>query len=182
MKNWKLTAVLVVTLLNLALLVGQQFQLKEHARIGIIQMEEVVYNFAGMKAATLEYTQRLETWQAQADTLEKRMTVLLADIHRDSIAGDRKAAQQKKRQLANIRQSYAGYARNINERAAQDDQNLTAGVLNQLNTYVKSFAQEKGYDLILANTQLENIVYAGETEDVTEELLAYANQKYQYGE
>ena len=56
---------------------------------------------------------------------------------------------------------------------------MTVGVINQINEYMKSYAAEKGYDMILCNNnQYQNVGFAKEQIDITKQMLEYANKKY----
>ncbi|MEO6039643.1 MAG: OmpH family outer membrane protein, partial [Saprospiraceae bacterium] len=69
-----------------------------------------------------------------------------------------------------------------NERANSEDHTMTGGIVAQLNEHIRTYAEEKGYDLILLQTpDVPNVGYAGKRVDITEQVLEYANRKYNYG-
>jgi hypothetical protein len=45
-------------------------------------------------------------------------------------------------------------------------------ILAEINTYIKQYGKEKGYDFILGATDNGNIVYAAEGKDITDDVLA----------
>lgn len=65
---------------------------------------------------------------------------------------------------------------------AQDVQKLTQNyneqIWNQLNEYTKQFGQDRGYSFILGGTGDGNIMYAKSDNDITKDLVAYVNRKY----
>jgi len=64
------------------------------------------------------------------------------------------------------------------EVAVKEDEQMTIGVINQINEYIKRFAQEEGYDVVLCNSPQQSIGHAKEQIDITQEVLQYANSQY----
>lgn len=52
-------------------------------------------------------------------------------------------------------------------------------VWSRLNAYIKEFSKENEYIAVLGTQGNGNVMYAKETIDVTKEILAYANSKYE---
>jgi outer membrane protein len=52
-------------------------------------------------------------------------------------------------------------------------------IWTQLNEYVKEYGKEKGYDYIFGAEGSGTIMYSTETEDLTEDMILYINNKYQ---
>jgi len=150
--------------------------------VGIIQMEELVYDYQGMKDATEQYNQKMDVWSNQTDSLEVKLQNLYNEIRLDSINGDRTKLIQDQQRFYLLQKSYYEFKQNIDQKAQEKDQKMTVGVINQLKEHIKSYAQQEGYNIIISNTQLQNVGYADKAIDVTDELLKYANMNYQGGE
>lgn len=147
-------------------------------KIGVIEMEKLVYEFQGMKDATTDYQKKMTNWNNQSDSLNQKLNDLYQEMQIDSINGDREKLKKDKQKFYYLQKSYYEYTQKINEKAKQDDQDMTIGVLNQLKGFMADFAQENGYDLIISNTQMQNVGYVVKQNDVTEEMLGFANKKY----
>ncbi len=147
-------------------------------KIGVIQMEELVYQYDGMKEATEEYTNKMNQWSAESDTLKKQLDQLLYDIKLDSINGDQAKIISDQKKFMLLRQKYYSLQQTIDTKAQEEDQKMTSTVMGQLNEYVEKYGEEQGYDIIIHNTQLNNIGYVGQSSDITEEVLTYVNAKY----
>lgn len=141
-------------------------------------MDELVYEFEGMKEATEEYTSKMNQWEAESDSLKKGLDQLLYEIKLDSINQDIQKSQSDKQKFMLLRQKYYTLQQGIDSKAQEEDQKMTSTVMRQLNEYVEKFGEEKEYDLIITNTQLNNIGYAKESIDITTEVLTYVNTKY----
>jgi outer membrane protein len=60
----------------------------------------------------------------------------------------------------------------------EKDLEITQKVLNQINSFVKVYAQKNGYKLIIGTTEDGNLMYADETLDITDDVLSELNIKY----
>ena len=174
MKDKRINLILFITLINLGYLIFIQFGLNQHLKTAVVQMDNLVLEYDGRKAATELYAEKMSKWQAGADTLASQIASLENVLKQKKKPEDSEEYQR----WINLNRQYKGYQKQIQEEAQKDDETLTLGVLNQLNTYIKEYAETNGYDLVLANTNLENVAYAKEQVDITEPLLEYANQRY----
>ena len=147
-------------------------------RVGIVEMEDLVYEFQGMKDATDQYQKKLSEWSAQSDSLEQKLNTLYQEIKLDSISGDKEKLMKDQQKFYYIQKSYYEFKEKTTQKAKQDDQDMTIGVLNQLKEHMANFAKENGYEIIITNTQLQNVGYTTEQNDVTQEVLEFANNKY----
>jgi len=84
--------------------------------------------------------------------------------------------------MYNLRQQY------LNEQEmqfAEDNQALaseyTDQVWGQINQYTRDYGTENGYDYILGASGDGTVMYANETEDITEDLKVYINNRFNGG-
>ena len=50
--------------------------------------------------------------------------------------------------------------------------------MSQINSFVKQYAEQEGYDIILGTTQSGSLLYANNALDITEEIVEALNQYY----
>lgn len=148
------------------------------SKIGTIEMEKLVYEFQGMKDATKDYQKKLTHWNSQSDSLEQQLKNIYQEMQMDSINGNQEKLKLDQQRFYYLQKSYYEYGQKINEKSKQDDQDMTIGILNQLKGFMSDFAKENGYDLIINNTQMQNVGYSSEQIDITEQILEYSNKKY----
>ena len=141
-------------------------------------MEKLVYEFQGMKDATKDYQKKMEKWNNQSDSLEQKLTSLYQEIQLDSINKDYEKLKIDQQKFHYLQKSYYEYGQKINEKAKQDDQEMTIGILNQLKGFMADFAKKNDYNLIISNTQMQNVGYVAKQNDITEEVLEFVNIKY----
>lgn len=150
----------------------------ESNNIVYVDSAKLMNGYQGMIDARKDYQQKATTWKANIDTL-------IIEIQRE-IAGYEKAASKmsaKEKELAGKliqtkQQQLADYQKAINEKASQEDNQLTTRVVQEVNAYLKDYGSGKGYKIILAATDYGNIVYAEDGLDITEQVLEGLNKKY----
>lgn len=64
------------------------------------------------------------------------------------------------------------------EEILYNNQVLVQGVLNQINDYIKKYAEENNYTLILGTTNDGNLLFGNKGIDVTEDILTELNNEY----
>jgi len=177
MKNYNNIAISLCLIFSIYLVVD--WIVNKTQKIGIVQMDKLIYDFNGMKEATDKYAAKMKHWSSESDSLEGKLQELLTQIRLDSLNKDKNKLNRDIQTFFLYKKSYTQYIQNTEENAKEEDKDMTLGVVNQVNEYIKSYAVEKGFDVILTNTQQQSVGYAKEMVDVTGQVLAYANKKYE---
>ncbi len=172
---------LVLSIAIIVFIVIDKITIKQH-KIGIVQMEQLVYEYQGMKDATETYNAKMDKWSNQTDSLENILKNLYEEIQLDSIGGNKEKLLQNQHRFYLLQRSYYEFKENVAQKAQEEDQKMTIGVINQLKQHIKEYAKQEHHNIIIANTQLQNVGYVDDALDITKELLEYANIKYQGGE
>ncbi|MEO6037713.1 MAG: OmpH family outer membrane protein, partial [Saprospiraceae bacterium] len=102
--------VLLIISLSTLLLLGGWWVQQPALHVGVIRMEKLVYDYAGMKDATKAYTGQLATWNAEVDSLGKEIQALRA-------APGTSAGGDKQSRLARLEGNYQALQQQFNERA-----------------------------------------------------------------
>ena len=85
-----------------------------------------------------------------------------------------KGLQAKQKQLNDYQQS-------ISQQAQEEDQKLTQGVLNQVNSYIEEYGKENGYKIIFGANGSGTIFYGTEAINITNKVLLNLNKEYNGG-
>ena len=149
-----------------------------YPKVGIVQMEEYVYQFEGMKDASKDYLGKVNNWNAQADSMKSRLKDVYREIQMDSLNKDKEKLKTDVQKFNLLMNTYNEYQQKMDDKAKKDDEQMTIGILNQLSGYMKEFAQKEGYDLIISNTEVKNVGYVKDGMDITSHMLDYANSRY----
>lgn len=148
-------------------------------KIGIVQMEKLVYDFKGMKEATRSYALKTERWNTENDSLENKLKQLYQQLRIDSLQKNTAALKKDVQLFIAFKRSYTEYAQQLQETAAKEDKQMTLGVINQVNDYMQRYAKQYNYDVILCNSDQQSVGYAKEHIDITGQVLDFANRQYE---
>jgi outer membrane protein len=147
-------------------------------KIAFVQSAYLLSNYQGFKDATVAYKQKSVLWQANIDTLASELNSIRKDHSRD-LAG--MTSREKELSLSLIKtkeQQLQQYQQGIQQKAAQEDQQMTAGVVQEVNAFLKDYGEAHNYLIIFGATDMGNVVYAREAIDLTEEVLEALNKNY----
>lgn len=147
-------------------------------KIAYVRSAIVVENYLGTREARTAYEQREAEWQANLDTLGNRLNQSAAH-YQTSFASLNPGEQARQRtELERKEQELKKYHEAVREKAETEEEKLLGGALTQINSFVKTYAQEHGYTVVLGTTQSGNILYASDAVDITAEVLKGLNEAY----
>jgi len=166
---------LLVILLNTGVLI---WQITREPKVAYVRSNELVYGYFGMKEAMEHF--RMEEGERQRD-----LDTLRADLQHAIILARQFAAQkdsdQFERQNQTVSKKQAELIQHtdvVQQRSKEAEQEILSGVLSQINAFVASYAQEKGYDIILGTTTDGSLLYGKEGLDITEDVLLALNKHH----
>lgn len=150
-------------------------------KIGYIKTEVVLENYAGMKDASKKYEQKRAEWKSAMDTLSNELRLEINNYILDSAAYTKTEKRDKKEKIRRLRQNMQVLNQKIKQQAEGLDVEMTMEVLEQVNTYLKQYGDEQGYDMIFGTMDKGTVVYGTPPLDLTNEVLEGLN-KYYLGE
>lgn len=129
---------------------------------------------SSMQSLQDEFEPRLRTINGQedelkalAETLQKDLAVMGEDERRDA----ERSIREKQRDLARTQDEYL---KDFNMRRNEEQSKILRSLMEE----VESFAQSQNYDLIIG----EGVLYANNLVDVTEQVLAGLQSRYESGQ
>lgn len=143
-----------------------------------VDSAKLMNGYQGMIDARKDYQQKASTWKANIDTLILEIQDEVASYERGASKMSSKEKELAGKLIQAKQQQLAEYQKAINEKASQEDSQLTNQVVQEVNTYLKEYGEGKGYRIILAATDYGNIVYAKDGLDITDKVLEGLNKKY----
>lgn len=147
-------------------------------KVGIVQMEKYVYEFEGMKDASMDYLAKVNKWNAQADSMKTELKEVYREIQMDSLGKDKEKLRSDVQKFDLMMKFYNEHQQKMENKAKVDDEQMTRGIFNQLQGYMKEYAQKEGFDLIISNTEVNNVGFVTEAMDITNEMVDFANSRY----
>lgn len=144
-------------------------------RLAYVDSNKLLENYQGMVKARKAYNSKAAGWQANIDTLTLDLQRAIKDFEKESRSMSEKEVELSKKLLRVKQQNLADYQKAIQEKAKQEDLQLTQEVVNTLNAYLKKYGEENNYEIIFAATEIGNIVYADHAIDITDKVLQGLN-------
>lgn len=173
-KNWLfLQSVIAIILFAIVF-----YLLFSQPRIAYVRNLEIVYGYNGMKQAHTEFTSQTSQWQSNIDTLRIRYQKSLSDYQQNMTRYSAKEKEEQKQLLLRMEADMKKYAGAVSEEAKDREAKLTEAVLTQINSFIETYAKEKGYDIVLGTEGNGTIVYGKQAYDITDEVLKELNASY----
>lgn len=143
-----------------------------------VDSAQLINNYQGMIDARKVYQQKAGTWKANIDTLASEVQHAIQDYEKESPSMTAKEKELSRELIRTKQKQLAEYQKAMNEKAGQEDAQMTSQVLEQVNSYIKKYGEAHGYRVILAATEYGNIAYAEDGLDITGDVLEGLNKEY----
>jgi outer membrane protein len=151
----------------------------EHTpKIGYVQAQKLITNYEGFKEASREFQHKSAIWQANIDTLASEITTIKSKYQKDLPTLSAKEIELHVELIKSKEQQLQQYRQGIQQKASQEDQQMTNNVIMEVNAFIKEYGEKHNYVIIFGATEAGNIVYAKDALDLTEEVLDILNRRY----
>lgn len=175
-------AALTAALLLLSSLASSVYLYLDRPRIAFVRSQDLVYGYTGMREAHQKYLEAIRPWQTTLDSLQAQYDLAAAD-YRAAYAGLSSSERADRESGLRIQEErIAQVTAATLARKKDQDEKITQGVLNQINSFVLDYGNRHNYDLVLGTTSAGNILYGAEARDITPVVLDELNRAYGDGE
>ena len=154
------------------------FKVTTTSKIAYVRSVDLIYSYEGMKEAQQKQDKKEMELKSNLDSLQVNFQKAVNQYNLDypKLSKEEKFKREK---LLTIQQNQLkGYSENMETTIQKQDEQLTQGVLNQVNSFVETYSKKKGYELVLGTTSSGNILFATENLDITKEVLTALNDQY----
>lgn len=145
-------------------------------KTGYVNIYKVFSDFTYKKELHKEYSEVVKLRNLHTDSLKIQLQRLYDLVQTEKNEKLRGALILK---LNTDEAYYQSKAKELEEMNKELMSEYDGRIYVQLNQYVKDFGDEQGYDFILGSDGNGNIMYSKPDKDLTEEVLAYINKRYQ---
>jgi outer membrane protein len=151
---------------------------REVPRIAYVRSYELIEKYAGTIEARAGFEKKKVAMVGNVDSL--RMHIEKSALEYNSKAGGMNATQRKEREdeLNLLQKQFYQYSSAIEGKIQEEDQEMMAAVLNQVNSFVEEYAKENDYDIIMGTTLSGSLLYGEAALDVTEDVIGKLNLRY----
>lgn len=171
--------------LNAALLAGLVVSLGflyylHFSAAGMVYVDSarILNQYQGMIDARQVYQQKSIGWKGNIDTLTSEVRKSIYEYEKNSSGMSEKERSLAQELIRTKQRQLADFQKAINEKASQEDAQMTSQVLKQVNAYLKKYGKEHNFKIIFAATDYGNIAYAEEGIDVTGDVIEGLNKEY----
>lgn len=147
-------------------------------KIAYVRSAVVVEHYLGTREARAVYGRREAEWQANLDTLGNRLDQTAGQYQTSFAAWSPAEQALKGEELARREQELEKYRAAVREQAQAGEEKLLGGALAQINSFVKAYAREHGYTVVLGTTQAGSLLYGNDAVDITDPVLRGLNESY----
>ncbi len=175
MNNKLHSTILIILTLGMGFLYYQQYS---SSKTAYVDTNRLLSEYQGMIDARLDFQQKTKQWKLNIDTLASEAKKAIKEYEDDKMVMSKKEKHLSEELIRSKQQQLASYQKAMNEKAAQEDQQLTTNVIEQVNAYIEKHGKHHNYEIILAATDYGNIAYAQDGLDITEEVLTGLNKQY----
>lgn len=169
----------VLNLLSLFLIISFAiyfFTQRQH--IVYVDAVQLVNNYKGMQDARTLYQKKSASWKANVDTLGSEVQKQIMQHDREVAKMTPKERSLSQQLIKTKQNQFIEYQRAIGTQAQQEEGEMNAKVVTQINAYLKKYGEAHGYKIIMAATEYGNIAYADEDLDITKQVLEGLNKEY----
>ena len=90
----------------------------------------------------------------------------------------RERAEQEQARLVKQQQDLQELQQKLTEELAVENQKNSLQLRDSINSFLKIYNENKGYDLIISNTGFDNLLYANPAHNITNEIVEGLNSRY----
>ena len=147
-------------------------------KIAFIRSIDVLNQYKGMEDAKVAYQVKTQAWKSKLDTLQVEFQQALVTYEKEQTKYSVKEKELSEKLINSKRQQWVDYQKQIDSKAAEEDQNMTGEVLSQINDFLIQYSKSKGYTVVFGANQTGNIVYGDDAIDITTEVIEELNKTY----
>jgi outer membrane protein len=168
----------VLCLINLSGLAVISYFSFQRPSIVYVDSNKLINNYRGMLDARKVFQQKAGGWKANIDTLTSEVQKAIMQFEKETSKMTAKERSLSRELIQTKQKQLMEYQQAMNTQAQQEDSKMTAGVISQINAYIKKYGEAKGYTIVMAATEYGNIAYADDGLDITDEVLEGLNREY----
>ncbi|WP_052595051.1 OmpH family outer membrane protein [Aureispira sp. CCB-QB1] len=167
-----------ITVLSWIVIIWLIFSVNKQPKIAYVKSIYLVENYNGTKEAYQVLQKKVVGWQSNLDSLKHTYEITIDRYNQEKSTLRKEALNSLEQELMLKRQNLENYQAIVQQKQLEEDKKLTEGVYAQIDSYLKTYAKEKGYDLVIGANAEGTVLYGSNSFDITEEILAIINQKY----
>jgi len=147
--------------------------------VAYVNNTRVLTEYNGLKEGSQLYQQKRASWKANIDTLNNSLNREIKKYEAERASLTAKEQQLTEALLGKRQQELINYKNAIQQKAKEDDQQIMDEIVKQIDSYIKNYGEEHGYDYIFGVTSEGNLLFANDTDNITDAILEGLNRSYE---
>lgn len=150
-------------------------------KIAYVEVDTLLskYNFCiDLNEAMMKKEENIRlTLNQKAATLDKDQKEFQKKYENNAFISPERAQQEYNR-LMKMQQDLQALQNKLTNELAAETQKNSLQLRDSINVFLKEYNKTKGYNLILSNTGFDNLLYAGSSFNITQEIIDGLNARY----
>ncbi|MCE5227356.1 MAG: OmpH family outer membrane protein [Porphyromonadaceae bacterium] len=149
--------------------------------IAYVNVDSLLLNYNYSKDLNEIIIKKQENSRASVNQKLRALQVEMQDFQRkveNNAFLTRERAEQEQARLVKKQQELQDFDSRLAQELVAEQQRLNEQLRDTLVSQLKVYNKDKGYQVILSNTMGDNILLAGDTYDITQEVIEYLNKNY----
>lgn len=148
-------------------------------KIAVINNDILVNQFSEAVAARKSLELQKHEWEKNIKTIQDTLDTIVKEMSSTYSNSSSQKKSEMESRLNHWNQEYRRYLKTVDQMSIKKEQELMTPVLNQLNSFVKTWAKRKGYDIVIGSGNGGVILSVEDQFDVTYQLISDLNSMYQ---
>ncbi|MFP5518851.1 MAG: OmpH family outer membrane protein [Bdellovibrionia bacterium] len=144
-------------------------------KIALVDMQKAVQATAAGKKAKTELETEFNKKKKELEKKEADLKKMGEDLERKKAVLSEEAFQKKQAEFQDEMLKYREVVGKSQMEIQKKERDLTAPILEKMRKTIEKVAQEKGYDLVLENSQM--VLFAAKTADITDAVIKEFEKK-----
>ena len=150
-------------------------------KIAYVEIDSLLakYNFCiDLNEAMVKKSENVRlTLNQKAKDLEKQQREFQTKYQNNAYLSPERAEQEYKR-IAKLEQDLQELSNKLQTELMSEQEKNSLLLRDSINAFMKEYNKEKGYSFIISNTNLDNLLYADEQYNITQEVVDGLNARY----
>ena len=149
--------------------------------IAYVNVDSLLLNYNYSKDLNEIIIKKQENSRASVNQTLRALQVEMQDFQRkveNNAFLTRERAEQEQNRLVKKQQELQDFDSRLAQELVAEQQRLNEQLRDTLVSQLKVYNKDKGYQVILSNTMGDNILLAGDSYDITQEVIEYLNKNY----
>ncbi len=163
----------------LILVLGARAEGKEF-KVGYVNSERIIAQYEGARAAKKELDKEIAAYEAKAESLRQEYEQAKEEYESQQLSLSEEGKRAKMAEVESRKQRYDSYLVQVygkNGKIEQKNQELLAPIVEQIDSAVRTVAQQEGFALVV-DAEKAGIIFGEVGLDLTELVLEELNRRY----